>query len=77
MNDSEAAARSSELGVSKAWLEKNSMSQICSDDPRTQCDSNDQARSLPPSEGHNDFFFLSELRFYVLHAFALINWVWY
>ena len=22
-------------------------------------------------------FFLSELRMYVLHAFGLINWVWY
>ena len=34
-------------------------------------------RKLPSSEAPDDFFFLSELRLYVLHAMGIINWVWY
>ena len=30
-----------------------------------------------PSEEQMDFFYVSELRLYVLHALGLINWVWY
>ena len=34
-------------------------------------------KPLGASERHDDFFFLSELRLYVLHAMGVINWVWY
>ena len=32
---------------------------------------------IPETESTHDFFFLSELRLYVLEALGLINWVWY
>ena len=44
--------------------------------PAAVC-TNELSHRLPRSEGQEDFFYLSELRLYVLHALGVINWVWY
>ena len=54
--------------------------------PSPFCTPNQICTALPPtdmngkrreSEAQTDFFFLAELRLYVLHALGHINWVWY
>ena len=52
---------------------KRSSALVCR--PQGLCTAKD--RRLPASEVPLDFFLLSELRLYVLHAMGLINWVWY
>ena len=44
--------------------------------PSSPCQS-PQAKALPASENHGDFFYLSELRFPLYHALGLINWIWW
>jgi len=44
--------------------------------PNRPCQS-PQAKLLPASEKHDDFFYLSELRFPLYHALGLINWIWW
>ena len=43
--------------------------------PREACSTMGGAGTSTDSP--NDFFFLSELRNYVLHVMGFVNWVWY
>ena len=81
LTDSEALNRP-DAGLSPKWLSAHKVTQICQldrlcDDHVRHEDALRMTQRLPASEGHTDFFFLSELRMYVLHAFGLVNWVWY
>jgi hypothetical protein len=56
------------LFFAKTWR------QVCR--PQAACSSRPREK-VPASETSSDFFLLSEIRLYVLHAMGLINWVWY
>ena len=75
------SAQALELGLSARFIKDYGMRAICQPERscylRTHRNMTPGSFNAPTSDGHFDFFYLSELRMYVLHASGRINWVWY